>query len=76
MPGLAVALTIASLSAWFACLGHVPEQRAKVKFTLSAGLIVRAITFVAGYYGSFVLWPASTLGPLLGFFVTDRRDRP
>ena len=67
---LAVALTIASLSAWFACLGHVPEHRAKIEFTLSAGLIVGTIAFVAGYYGSFILWPSSTLGPLLGFFGT------
>jgi hypothetical protein len=66
----ATLLTAAFFFLWFAALAHSPSELDKLGHTLLIGLVVGALGFVVGFFGSLIFSPGANLGPLLGIFIT------
>lgn len=66
----ALLLTIAFMTAWFAAVGHVEAERARMARTLVIGAAVGIVGFLGGFIGPMILTPGANQGPLLGIFVT------
>ena len=66
----AILIVIAFYLLWYAVLGHLPSERAKLARTLVIALIIGAIGLVGGYVGPLIVTPGANQGPLLGIFIT------
>jgi hypothetical protein len=62
-------LTVAALAGWFAALGHVATERARIMGTLRVGAITAVMAFLAGFVLPLI-FTQSNLGPVLGIFIT------
>ena len=63
-------VTMSALCWWFTLRGHHPESRAAIRQSWRSGWLVGGVSLAVGYVGPLVVWPGTTLGPLLGILLT------
>lgn len=61
---------VAILCWWFALRGHIADDRVRMRFSVTGGLILGGIGFAAGFFGPIILMPDANQGPLIGILIT------
>ena len=67
---LIISISIAIAISVFAWKKMAVASNSFASYTLAGGILVGAISFVAGFFGPIIFTPGSNQGPLLGIFIT------